>query len=379
MRVLVLGGYGTFGGRLVRLLADHPQLTLLVAGRSIAKAQSLCAQIAAAAELVPLWFDRDGDVLRQLRDAAPHLVVDASGPFQVYGDDPYTVVKACLALDIDYVDLADGAGFVDGIVAFDDEAKRRGRFVLSGVSSLPVLAAAVTRRLAQGMARVGAVSAGIAPSPSAEIGLNVFRAIASYSGKPLTVLTDGRKTIRHALIDSRTFTIAPPGCVPLAPRRFGLIDAPDLELLPRLYPDLKSVWVGAGTAPALLQRFLTLGAWLVRLGVVPSLLPFAAIMHAARGRLAWGKHRGGMFVTVAGWGPDGSPIEREWHMIAEGDDGPFIPAMAAAAVVRHVLDGRRPPAGARPGTADVDLDDYEAQFASRQIFAGVQERTMAGA
>jgi hypothetical protein len=101
MKVLVLGGYGTFGGRLVRLLAGRPQLTLLVAGRSSAKAQSFCSNIAAAAKLTPLPFDRDGDVFSQLQDAAPDMVVDASGPFQVYGDDPYAVVKACIALKID--------------------------------------------------------------------------------------------------------------------------------------------------------------------------------------------------------------------------------------------------------------------------------------
>jgi hypothetical protein len=358
-----------------------PPLTLLVAGRSEAKAQSLCAQTAArimtTATLVPLSFDRDGDVLGQLREAAPDLVVDASGPFQIYGDDPYAVVKACLALGIDYVDLADGAAFVEGVAAFDDEARRRGLFVLSGVSSLPVLTAAVTRRLAHGMVRVRAISAGIAPSPFAEIGLNVFRAIASYSGKPLAVLTKGRTETRHALIDSRTFTIAPPGYRPLAPRRFSLVDAPDLQILPALHPGLESIWVGAGTAPAIPQRFLTLGAHLVRLHLLPTLLPFAAIMHGARRRFAWGEDRGGMFVTVAGSGPNGSPIEREWHAIAEGDDGPFIPAMAAAAVVRRVLDGGRPSAGARAGTADVELADYEEQFASRRIFAGVRE--MSGA
>ena len=101
MKVLVIGGYGTFGGRLVRLLADRPRLTLVVAGRSGAKAQSYCSRHAAAANLVPLAFDRDGDVIGQLRDAAPDMVVDASGPFQAYGDDPYAVVKACIALKID--------------------------------------------------------------------------------------------------------------------------------------------------------------------------------------------------------------------------------------------------------------------------------------
>jgi uncharacterized protein YbjT (DUF2867 family) len=77
MKVLVLGGYGTFGGRLVRLLADRGQLTLVVAGRSGAKAQSFCSRIAAAAKLIPLSFDRNGDLVGQLRDAVPDLVVDA--------------------------------------------------------------------------------------------------------------------------------------------------------------------------------------------------------------------------------------------------------------------------------------------------------------
>jgi len=34
LRILILGGYGTFGGRLARLLADDSRLTLLIAGRS---------------------------------------------------------------------------------------------------------------------------------------------------------------------------------------------------------------------------------------------------------------------------------------------------------------------------------------------------------
>jgi Domain of unknown function (DUF4166) len=178
-----------------------------------------------------------------------------------------------------------------------------------------------------------------------------------------------------ALIDSRTFTIAPPRHLPLDPRRFTLIDAPDLELLPTLFPDLKSVWVGAGMAPAILHRCLSLCAFLVRLGLFPTLLPFAGIMHAARRRLSWGEDRGGMFVAVSGWGADGNATEREWHAIAEGDHGPFIPAMAAAAVIGHVLDGRRPTAGARAGTADVELADYEMQFARRRIFTGIREKS----
>ena len=39
LKVLVLGGYGTFGSRVVRLLADEPDLHLIIAGRSYGKAR----------------------------------------------------------------------------------------------------------------------------------------------------------------------------------------------------------------------------------------------------------------------------------------------------------------------------------------------------
>ena len=39
MKILILGGYGVFGGRLIELLSALPQLEILVAGRSAAKAQ----------------------------------------------------------------------------------------------------------------------------------------------------------------------------------------------------------------------------------------------------------------------------------------------------------------------------------------------------
>src|SRR3982750_186584 len=164
LRILILGGYGTFGGRLARLLADEARLTLIIAGRSAERAQAFCAALPAQAALVPVAFDRDGDADAQLAALAPALIVDASGPFQTYGD-PYRMVRAAIARGVDYLDLADGSGFVDGIAQFDGTARERGVFVLSGASSFPLLTAAVVRRLASGMTRIDAITAGIAPSP----------------------------------------------------------------------------------------------------------------------------------------------------------------------------------------------------------------------
>jgi hypothetical protein len=373
LKVLILGGYGTFGGRLAQLLADEARLTLMIAGRSLAKAQAFCASLRSAATVPPATFDRDGDVERQLRELAPDIVVDATGPFQSYGADPYRVVRAAITLGIDYLDLADSPGFVKGIVGFDGDARARGIFVLAGVSSFPVLTAAVVRKLAQGMVRVDGVIGGIAPSPYANVGINVIRAIASYAGKPVAMIRDGRKAQAYALIDSRRYTIAPPGRLPLHPIRFSLVDVPDLEVLPELWPGLRSVWMGAGPVPELWHRALNALAWLVRLKLLPSLSPLAPLMYRTINVLSFGEHRGGMFVAVEGEGTAGERIERSWHLLAEGNDGPLIPSMAAEAIIRNCLAGRRPAPGARPAATDLELADYGPLFARRAISTGYRQ------
>lgn len=369
MKVVILGGYGTFGGRLARLLADEPRLTLVIAGRSRQQAAAFCARLPARATLQPDVVDRNGDVQAALRRLAPDVVVDASGPFQDYGDAPYRVIEACLALGVNYLDLADGSGFVDGVARFDSQARQRGVFVLAGVSSFPVLTAAVVRHLSRDMARLDGVYGGIAPSPYAGVGRNVIRAIASYAGKPVRA---GGVLVGHALTDSRRFTIAPPGRLPLRPTRFSLVDVPDYQALRTLWPELRSVWMGAGPVPETLHRALNALAWLVRARLLPSLSPFAVLMDRTINVLRWGEHRGGMFVVVSGTGPDGQKRERSWHLLAEGDDGPLIPSMAAEAIVRQCLDGRPPAPGARAAVRELELADYEALFARRTIHTGIR-------
>jgi hypothetical protein len=376
LTVLILGGYGTFGGRLARLLADEERLTLIIAGRSVEKAEQFCAALGARATLLPRAFDREGDADAQLAALKPNLIVDASGPFQIYGD-PYALARAAIAQGIDYLDLADGSDFVKGITRLDAPARERGVFVLSGASSFPVLTAAAVRRLAVGLSRIDAISAGIALSPFAGLGLNVIRSIASYCGKPVALLREGQAAVGYGLIESRRFAIAPPGGLPLGDRRFSLADAPDLKVLPELWPALSDIWMGAGTVPEIMHRVLNVFAWAVRLKVLPSLLPFAPLMHWTSSTLRWGAHRGGMYVTVEGADESGAAIERSWHMIAEGDDGPFIPAMACEAFIRHCLAGKRPAPGARAATTDIELTDYETLFARRAITTGQREVTAA--
>lgn len=370
-RVLIVGGYGTFGGRLAELLADEAALTLVVAGRSRARAEAFCRSLTAQATLEPAAFDRDGDLDAQLKEARPDVVVDATGPFQAYGAQPYRLVEACIRQGRHYLDLADASAFVAGVSRLDAAARARGVAALSGVSSFPVLTAAVVRELAADMAEVREIRGGIAPSPYAGVGLNVIRAIASYAGKPVGA-ADGSTPAGWGLTSSMRYVVRPPGALPLASTRFSLVDVPDLVVLPQLWPGLQAVWMGAGPRPELLHLALNGLAWLVRIGLIPTLVPLSPLFHWASNTIRWGEHRGGMFVQVRGLDAEGHALERSWHMTAEADDGPMIPSMAAEAMIRRLLAERPPAAGARPAVGDLSLADYDALFARRAIRTGVR-------
>lgn len=231
MRMLIVGGYGTFGGRTVELLKHDPRLTLIIAGRSLEKAEAFCAQCGGSrATLEPARFDRDGDLAARLSALKPDIVLDASGPFQAYGEGRYWLVEAAVAARAHYLDLADGAAFVAGVDAFDGPARAAGIHALSGVSTFPVLTAAVVRRLGKGMVRLDEISGGIAPSPFAGVGENVIRAIAGCAGQKIAYPGRMAGSLGRPFTQQRCFTIASPGRLPLRNTMFSLVDVPDLSL-----------------------------------------------------------------------------------------------------------------------------------------------------
>ena len=376
IKVLIVGGYGTFGGRLVDLLQDRQDLILIVGGRRLEAANAFCSTRAgkAKAELVPLQVDRNR-AAATLITHKPDIVVDASGPFQVYGDDHYGLVKACIAQGCHYLDLADGADFVLGISTLDEAAKKAKVFVLSGMSSFPVLTAAVGRVLAKDLDEVHSIQAGIAPSPYAGVGFNVIQAIASYAGRGVDVLVDGRWQKRAGFYDSRRMQVAVPGFAPLKPVRFALAEVPDLKVLAHIWPSAKTVWMGAGPTPAFLHRLLWLAAGLVKLGLLKSLLFLAPLMSFVINTVRWGEHRGGLVFEMAGI-KSGKLKRLSWHLLAEGDGGPLIPSMAVAAMITKYAEGFRPQSGSRSGHDDLQLADYQKWFDRFGIATGRREESV---
>ena len=264
--------------------------------------------------------------------------------------------------------FADGTDFVNGFSQFDAAARASGIFALSGASSFPVLTAAVLRQMSQSMT-IHSVTGGIAPSPHAGVGLNVLRAVLGYAGAPVRLRRDGKPATGRGLADTMRHTIAPPGALPLRNTLFSLVDVPDLQAIPHVLPEIGSLWIGAGPVPEPLHRLLILLARARATLHLPSLAPLAPLCHRILNAARFGEHRGGMFIEAQGI-RDGQPVTRSWALLAEGDDGPLIPSMASAALIRQCLAGNPPAPGARPAIDALSLPDYEAMFATRAITTG---------
>ena len=359
--VLVLGGYGGFGGRVALQLAEAG-FAVIVAGRSAARARTFCGRHPKL-PLRPLALAREDG----LGAERPWLVVDAAGPFQ---EIDYRLPEACIAAGCHYLDLADGRDFVCGIDRLDAAARAAGVVVLSGASSLPALSAAVCDGLARGLDRVSAIDAALSAGNRAAAGVSVTRAILSYVGRPVPLWRGQawREGFGWQELGRALFRI--PGARPLR-RRVAICDVPDLALFPDRYPGRPSVRFRAGTELGVETVGLWLLSWPVRWGWLRSLRPLTSLLVGGQRALGWiGGKRSAMRVVVKGWRGERA-VRRAWTVLAERGDGPWIPTLAVPLLAAK-LDGLAP--GARSAAGALSLDEFERAFAPFAIATASEEQ-----
>jgi len=190
-RVLIIGGYGNFGQFISKTLSQEADLKIIVAGRSIEKAQKCVAELNGVNQAEAAFIDINDDADAVLNQIKPHIVIHTSGPFQTQG---YEVANACIDMGAHYIDLADGRDFVTGIAELDAAAKQAGVSVISGASSVPCLTAALIDYYQQDFSEIHSVDYGITTAQKTTRGLATTAAILGYTGKPFTTLINGKQS-----------------------------------------------------------------------------------------------------------------------------------------------------------------------------------------
>jgi len=358
MKVVVIGGYGVFGGRLAQLLLRDGH-HVFVAGRNLRKAEKWATRHGGC----PLRLDLSQSLV-PIREVAPRVLIDAAGPFQLRERDPYGVARFCIEHRINYLDLSDDPAFTAGIETLDRAARAVGCFCLSGASSVPGISSAVVVAMSADLASIDVIETAILPGNRAPRGRSVIAGLLSQIGMPMRVWRGGQWRQMDTWSDKKTYGLGH------GLRRSGWsINVPDLALFPDFFA-ARSVMFRAGMELAVLNCALSVLVVLRRSGFARNRRWQVPLVHCVSAMLfPFGTDRGGMAVYVTGT-KDGRPVRRSWHLIAEAGQGPFVPGVAVRALLRRP-ETIRP--GARPCLAEATLGQIKEAMSDLAIKTQLME------
>jgi hypothetical protein len=355
--VVVLGGTGNFGKRIVQALVRRG-VPVVIAGRDLAKAEAFARTLTGFAGAVARLDIYDPGFGPALTALSPSVVVNTCGPFQTAD---YGVARTCISQKIHYIDLADGRDFVTGITALDEAAKTANVCVISGASTVPGLSSAAIEHFRGEFRELESVAMGISPGQKAERGLATTEAIMTYVGKPLRAFPGATHPVygwqdiyRQEFPD-------------IGKRWMANCDVPDLDLIPQHY-GVRSIRFSAGLELGALHLGLWLLSWGVRIGLPLDLSRHAKLLLQASNLFnVFGTSDGGMFVTLRGKDKAGKAYERHWFIIARNGDGPQIPCVPAILLAKRLWEGAPHKPGAYPCVGLVSLEDYLGELEAFDI------------
>ncbi|MEO0568924.1 MAG: saccharopine dehydrogenase NADP-binding domain-containing protein [Pseudomonadota bacterium] len=365
--VMIIGATGVFGRRLAAHLAQFEGVSLILTSRDETKAQALAASLSPNAKGIAL--ERSAKLAEQLAKHRPWAVIDCSGPFQTAD---YSVPLATLKAGAHYVDLADASGFLSGALLETAELARNAGVVAAfGASTTPGLSSAVVAELARNMQRVESIDIAVTPGGQGEVGDAVIKAVLSYAGRPVPVWRDGK--LQHAVGWSGGASLNIEG---LGKRRVALVETYDAELLGPRYEVRDYVRFRAGLEARIEQRGLETFSWIRRHGfnfnTEQLVRPLSFIRQIMR-RLT--SDKGAMVVEVKGKDATGLSMSKRWTLLARKGDGPNVPIMAAAAVIKRLLQENTEPGAYLAGDL-VGLRAIEKQMLGYHIRCGQNHRSM---
>jgi saccharopine dehydrogenase-like NADP-dependent oxidoreductase len=350
-RIVILGGYGTFGGLIADQLA-RSTAQLILAGRDARKGQAFAASLGAA------FIRCDTRNQQSLTEAisGAQLVINASGPFQAAD---YSIPQTCIEQGCHYIDLADGREYVAGIKQLHDRAKAHNVFVCVGASTTPAVTSAVVDDLCPHFQHIRSIKVALTAGNRNPAGVSTIASILAYVGSPVRVWQEGRWRTRTGWSMGEFISFPKP----VGRRRVQLCDVPDLELFPSLFA-ADSVVFKAGVELTLFNYVIAILAQLRKLR--PSLnLPALAAPLVRVSNLC--KSLGTLHGSFAVWLTADTGEERATAFVAPAN-GPRIPSAPAVLLARKLLNEDVPAYGAFPCIGFIRLAEFVDYLAPFGIF-----------
>lgn len=352
-KVLILGGYGTFGSRIARRLAASDGIHVSVGGRSASQAKDFAASLTPNAVGMQVDINDITQLRSKLRENNIDTVIHTAGPFQQAN---YDVARCIIESNCNYIDLADARDYICNFHNLNDIAIRHNVVAVTGASSVPGISSALVDHIKPSFASIEAIDMGISPGNQTPRGVATVAAILSYAGKPITVTRNNAQAVITGWSDTSPMTYPPP----IGRRYISNCDIADLELFPSYY-NCPTVTFKAGLELPILQYATVAMAKLVSVGVISNLATYARPLKELSEYFKYfGSTAGAMHVRVRGVDANGNRMVHRVYLCAasrnnttlantsEAVAGPEIPCTPAVILAQMLATGKTLRAGAYP-------------------------------
>ena len=339
-KVVILGGYGTFGSLISDQLANSADL--VIAGPNQEAGQKFADSIGASYVLC----NAKNKASLQKTISHAYIVINASGPFLA---EDYSIPQTCIEANCHYIDLADDREYVSEFKRLNDWAKEKGVFACTGASATPAVTYALVSALSTQVENIRSIKIYLSAGNKNKPGVSTFKSILSYVGRPVRVWSNSQWVTYSGwgLLEIFDFP------APVHKRFVQLCNVPDLELFPTLFEADEVIFKAGVELPVFnigLSMLAQIKKHIPRTNLPALAKPLVKISRLFKG---FGSYSGGVSVRLEGK----NGISKSLAFVT-AQNGPRIPTSPAVILAKRLLENDPPAYGAFPCTGFIKLDEF---------------------
>jgi hypothetical protein len=340
-KIVVIGGYGTFGSLISEQL--HNSANLVIAGRNTEAGEKFANSIGAG---FVLCNAKDKGSIRKAISGAL-IVINASGPFV---PNNYLIPQTCIEEKCHYMDLADNREYVKEFNQLDHLAKENGVFACAGTSTTPAVTYALVSELRTQFEKIRSIKIYLSAGNKNTAGVSTFETILSYVGAPIQVWRNSKWQLFSGwdLLEIVNF---PP---PVGKRFVQLCDVPDLELFPKLFEANEVIFKAGVELPIFNLALSTLAEVKKHIPQVNLARLAKPLVTVSRLFKSFGSFSGGVLVKLR----DQSGNHKSLALVTS-INGPRIPTTPAVLLTKKILSQGPPAHGAFPCVGFISLAEFQ--------------------
>lgn len=180
MKIIALGGAGDMGSEAVRDLVKNEEVEeVIIADYDLKKAQELSSKLGEKTEALFVDANNHNNLVEVI--SGKDVALSCIGPFYKFEEK---VARAAIEAKVNYISICDDFDATEAVLKLDEEAKKRGVTVLTGVGWTPGMSNVLARKGANELDKVEEINIAWAGDCADSEGLAVIKhTLHIYTGK----------------------------------------------------------------------------------------------------------------------------------------------------------------------------------------------------